>query len=342
MELQPLLRQKSTPSKSPEEKSVKKPEGCVSLCLKGIGSAGEKEIRKFLKGCSVQAVRVVIDRATGESRGIAFVDFTSTEDVDKAMAFSGVELSGQTVQMRYEAPKLRPRPDGCLCVAVKKLPAEATEADVKKLFKGLDSTSEVRVILDRQTKACNGLAFVEFAKAADVEAAVRRDGMSVQGQTVFICYETKQKKARRDTAKEEPVKSAGSAEAAENAGDDEEQRPKKKKAKKNLSEAKEEVSKEEEAVDQDDVAEAPDAAAAEDAETGSKAAAEADKKARKMEARKERRKRKQAENAVGGEEEAAEEAPAADAQEADAEVEVKAGKAPRKKKLRKAMRAMNN
>merc|ERR1711977_677285 len=95
----------------------------------------------------------------------------------------------------------RPRPDGCLTVAVKKLPPTALEDDVRKLFKGLKSLVDVRVICDKMM-ACTGLAFVEFTEIDDVEAAVKRDGMSVQGSTVFVCYETKQRKTREWEAAE--------------------------------------------------------------------------------------------------------------------------------------------
>jgi len=150
---------------------------------------------EFLEGCGVQSVRIVFDRDTSAPRGMAFVDFVSSDDVDKAMKRSGKALreGRAAVEMRYEAPKVRPRPEGCLTVAVKKLPANAMEEDVRKLFKGLKSISDVRVICDKMM-ACTGLAFVEFTEVADVDAAIRRDGMSVLGQTVFVCYETKQKK----------------------------------------------------------------------------------------------------------------------------------------------------
>jgi len=185
-----------------------KPDGCVSLCLKGIGEATEADVRKLLKGCCLQSVRIVTDRATGQPRGIAFVDFSETGEVDKAMKFNGELLNGQAVNMHYEAPRVRPRPEGCLCVALKKLPHDTAEEDIWNLFKGLESISGVRIIRDKE-QACIGLAFVEFSSGADVEKAIRRDGMAVKGQTVFICYETKHKKAhakggqqRSDTKKE--------------------------------------------------------------------------------------------------------------------------------------------
>merc|ERR1712083_1175720 len=135
---------------------------------------------------------------TGEPRGIAFVDFTSTEDVDKAMVWNGMEVKdGFPVEMYYEAPKVVVRPDGCLSVAIKKIPPEVEEKHLRKLLKGLESVSDVRIIKDRNQLCSSGLAFVDFTEPADVEAAVRRNGMSVAGQTVFVGYETKQKKERK-------------------------------------------------------------------------------------------------------------------------------------------------
>jgi len=182
-----------------------KPEGCTTVCLKNLGDAVEKEIWEFLDGCEVQSIRVVYDRVSGASRGIAFADFSLTTGVDQAMQRNGNELKGNAVEMRYEAPKDRPRPEGCLTVAVKKLPAGALETDVRTLFKGLRSISDCRVICDK-LMACTGLAFAEFTDPADAEAAVKRDGMSVLGQTVFICYETKQKKERESETRQKKEK----------------------------------------------------------------------------------------------------------------------------------------
>jgi len=192
----------------------------VSLCLKNLGEATEADVRKFLKGCSLQAVRLVYDRSTGASRGIAFVDFTASEEVDKAMKKNGSELKGQAIEMRYEAPRSRPRPDGCMAVAVKKLSAEATQEDIRKLFNGLESLSDARVICDKD-QACIGLAFAEFTDPADVEAAIRRDGMAVRGRTVFVCYETKSRKPRADgkDGKGAPAGKQGKAKAKKAKGE---------------------------------------------------------------------------------------------------------------------------
>lgn len=184
-------------SAAAKEFPAEKPEGCRSLCLKNLGEATEEDVHTFLDECSVQSVRMVCDRRTGSPRGIAFVDFKTEAGVDDAMARNGKKINGLKVEMHYEAPRERPRPEGCLCVAVKKLPPETKDNDLRKLFRGLKSLKDVRVIRDSQQN-CTGLGFAEFDRPKDVERAVQRDGMKVNDSVVFICYETKVKKSRPD------------------------------------------------------------------------------------------------------------------------------------------------
>jgi len=236
----PVASKVEIQSKAPLREAVKtadrdfptdKPAGCVSLCLKNIGDATQADVRTFLKDCTVQSVRIVTDRKTGMARGIAFVDFPATEEVDKAMARNGKKLNGLAVDMSFEAPRQRPRPEGCMSVAVKKLGPHTTENQIRKLFRGLESLSEVRVICDRE-RQCTGLAFAEFTEAADVEAAVRRDGMSVRGNTVFICYETKAKKERPAAAGGGGEKKRDRPQAAQEGGAKKHEEPARKKGKK--------------------------------------------------------------------------------------------------------------
>jgi len=202
---------------------VEKPEGCTSLCLKNLGSADVEDVRGFLKDVTIQSVRIVMDRMTGQSRGIAFVDFPDGEEVDKAFKYNGETLLDQTVEMRFEAPKARPRPDGCMAVAIKKIDSAASDDEVRKLFEGLDSITGLRIMRDKE-QLCTGLAFAEFSKAPDVEAAVKRSGMAIRGKTVFICYETKAPKKKEDWIVEEKKKRVAEKEAGE--------KPAKKKKKK--------------------------------------------------------------------------------------------------------------
>jgi len=88
---------KPAPRPAPLDKKafpIEKPEGCRSICIKNIGEATESDVRALLDGCKIQSVRIVIDRVTGQPRGICFVDFRPGFDVDQAMEFNGEELNG--------------------------------------------------------------------------------------------------------------------------------------------------------------------------------------------------------------------------------------------------------
>merc|ERR1712136_47869 len=118
------------------------------------------------------------------------------------MKKNGHKLNEQTLHMYYEAPKHRPRPEGCMYVAVKKLEPEVTDDDLWRLFETLNVV-DVRIVRDA-AGACSGLAFVEFSDGKSVEAAVSRSGMSVRGRAVFICYDTEPKKDKSTAEEEEP------------------------------------------------------------------------------------------------------------------------------------------
>jgi len=139
----------------------------------------------------------VNDRDTGKPRGIAFVDFVSTQDVDTAMSLDCI-ISGQKATRSYEVPKVKPRPQGCLSVVVKPLGPQVTNDEVKALFRVCKkSIADVRVIRNKDLE-CTGLAFVDFNDGTAVERAVRLSGLQFQGKTVFVGYETKSRKLRAD------------------------------------------------------------------------------------------------------------------------------------------------
>lgn len=86
-----------------------KPEGCTTLCVKGLAfEATEMELLEFFEKLGhVQEVRVLKDRETGESKGIAFVDFGSGNDdvIDEAVKLAGKDFMGRPLRLDYAQPK---------------------------------------------------------------------------------------------------------------------------------------------------------------------------------------------------------------------------------------------
>eukprot|EP00747_Dinoflagellata_sp_TGD_P046115 gnl/TRDRNA2_/TRDRNA2_144245_c1_seq1.p1 gnl/TRDRNA2_/TRDRNA2_144245_c1~~gnl/TRDRNA2_/TRDRNA2_144245_c1_seq1.p1 ORF type:complete len:390 (-),score=53.77 gnl/TRDRNA2_/TRDRNA2_144245_c1_seq1:463-1632(-) len=178
---------------SRQNSTKEKPEGCVSLCLKNPSGkwTSEEYLRAYLTdaGCQVESVRIV--RPHGRPTGVAFVQFTSTEDVDKAMALPKT-LDGHAVVMDYSVSKVQLRPSTCMSVVVKKLAPETQKADMKRLLnrtREFGKITDLHIVCAPGTEQCTGLAFVNFSTPSAVEAAVRLSGTQFGGRTIFVGYE---------------------------------------------------------------------------------------------------------------------------------------------------------
>jgi cold-inducible RNA-binding protein len=67
----------------------------------------EEDLRKLFEPYgSVDRVTILTDRDTGRSRGFAFVEMTSGEEGNKAIAaLNGTELSGRALNINEARPK---------------------------------------------------------------------------------------------------------------------------------------------------------------------------------------------------------------------------------------------
>lgn len=70
-------------------------------------NTGEDELRRVFEPYgTVDRVSIVTDRDTGRSRGFAFVEMTSTEEGDKAIAaVNGTQVGGRTLNVNEARPK---------------------------------------------------------------------------------------------------------------------------------------------------------------------------------------------------------------------------------------------
>jgi cold-inducible RNA-binding protein len=78
-------------------------------------STSESELRELFQPYgNIERVNMVTDRDTGRSRGFAFVEITSNEEGEKAMAaLNGSSLGGRTLIVNEAKPKTdRPRGGG--------------------------------------------------------------------------------------------------------------------------------------------------------------------------------------------------------------------------------------
>lgn len=76
----------------------------------------ENDLQDFFSAAgNVSAVNLMMDKFTGKSRGFAFVEFTSSDDANKAVEmFNGKELQGRPLTVNIARPREEraPRPGG--------------------------------------------------------------------------------------------------------------------------------------------------------------------------------------------------------------------------------------
>jgi cold-inducible RNA-binding protein len=71
-------------------------------------NTGEDELRKLFEvHGQVDRVSIMTDRDTGRSRGFGFVEMTSPEDGEKAIAaLNGTQIGGRTLNVNEARPKV--------------------------------------------------------------------------------------------------------------------------------------------------------------------------------------------------------------------------------------------
>jgi len=84
-----------------------KPEGCLEIFCGNLSyTIDEDKIADFFKDCgTVTNTRWLNDRETQEFKGIGFVSFDTTEEVDKAVAKGGQYLDGRQIRIDYAGQK---------------------------------------------------------------------------------------------------------------------------------------------------------------------------------------------------------------------------------------------
>ena len=90
-----------------------KPDGCLELFCGNLSwSIDEEKVTAFFKGAgaTVTGTRWLNDKETGEFKGIGFVAFADTADVDKAVTLGGEQLDGRPIRLDYAGQK--PKKEG--------------------------------------------------------------------------------------------------------------------------------------------------------------------------------------------------------------------------------------
>jgi len=83
------------------------PDGCRSVIVKNLSyDTTEGTLESVFQDCgSITGVKLLIDRDTGRSRGVGFVDFETTEDAERAMRKFDTIVDGRSIFVDWSNPR---------------------------------------------------------------------------------------------------------------------------------------------------------------------------------------------------------------------------------------------
>ena len=148
----------------------------------------------FSKYGTVELVSLPRERSSGRSRGFAFVDMSSKEEVSAAIdGLNGALVGGRAIRVVESVPKedlQKKEPqkydESAQKIYVGNLPFQTQKEDLMDFFSKYGGVREVYVPVDTSTGNQRGFAFVTM-DAGDAEKAIKEaDGASFSGRTITV------------------------------------------------------------------------------------------------------------------------------------------------------------
>ncbi|KFV93047.1 Nucleolin, partial [Fulmarus glacialis] len=189
----PGKRKKEMANKSAPEAKKKKTDGptsAFSLFVGNLVSTKEYEelktgIKEFFGKKNIE----VLDVRIGASKRFGYVDFSSAEDLDKALQLNGKKLMGLEIKLEKakskETMKENKKERDARTLFVKNLPYRLTEDEMRDVF---ENALEIRIVMNKEGNS-KGMAYVEFKTEAEANKALEeKQGTEIDGRAMVIDF----------------------------------------------------------------------------------------------------------------------------------------------------------
>ncbi|XP_063264305.1 nucleolin [Prinia subflava] len=189
----PGKRKKEITNKSAPEPKKKKTDGPTSAFSVFVGNlACTKEfdelktgLREFFGKKNIE----VLDVRIGASKRFGYVDFSSAEDLDKALQMNGKKLMGLEIKLEKakskETMKENKKERDARTLFLKNLPYRISEDEIREVF---ENAMEVRIVMNKDGSS-RGMAYIEFKTEAEANKALEeKQGTEIEGRAVVIDF----------------------------------------------------------------------------------------------------------------------------------------------------------
>uniref|UniRef100_A0A673AWE7 RRM domain-containing protein n=1 Tax=Sphaeramia orbicularis TaxID=375764 RepID=A0A673AWE7_9TELE len=153
-----------------------------------VSNLSEHVTEENLKKVYQTAINITIPKNNRKSRGLAFVEFATVEDAEKAMQSSqNVKIRKRKIKVQFY---LKPRPQAASVLSktlfVKGLAEKTTAQTLKSAFEGALSA---KVIVDKDTGVSKKFGFVDFkTEEACKSAKDAFEDCEIEGSKVTVLY----------------------------------------------------------------------------------------------------------------------------------------------------------
>ncbi|NXA26325.1 NUCL protein, partial [Ibidorhyncha struthersii] len=189
----PGKRKKEMANKSAPEAKKKKTDGPTSAFSLFVGnltsSKDYEELKAGLKEFFGKKNIEVLDVRIGASKRFGYVDFSSAEDLDKALQLNGKKLMGLEVKLEKakskETMKENKKERDARTLFVKNLPYRLTEDEMRDVF---ENAVEIRIVMNKEGNS-KGMAYIEFKTEAEANKALEeKQGAEIDGRAMVIDF----------------------------------------------------------------------------------------------------------------------------------------------------------
>ncbi|NXS73786.1 NUCL protein, partial [Pandion haliaetus] len=189
----PGKRKKEMANKSAPEAKKKKTDGPTSAFSLFVGNLVStkdyEELKTGIKEFFVKKNIEVLDVRIGASKRFGYVDFSSAEDLDKALQLNGKKLMGLEIKLEKakskETMKENKKERDARTLFVKNLPYRLTEDEMREVF---ENALEIRIVMNKEGNS-KGMAYVEFKTEAEANKALEeKQGTEIDGRAMVIDF----------------------------------------------------------------------------------------------------------------------------------------------------------
>ena len=141
----------------------------------------EEILRQMTK---LKVVRIVRDRK-GNSRGIAYCDFDTEEELIQAVNnLNGREIMGNIINIAISKPP-EENQNELSTIFVNNLPFDITETELQESLQEFGSIKTIRLIKSSDGK-CKGYAYTEFCNEKSAELAYNKEYLMIKNRRVLL------------------------------------------------------------------------------------------------------------------------------------------------------------